>query len=176
VFIFIPVSGFVISKIGKSLKGKSKRAQDENGYLISVVEETLGGLRIIKAFNAEKKMNSRFNTEINDYRRIMNRLMRRRELAHPLSELLGTIVIIIVVWYGGSLILEQNSELSGPEFIIYLGIFYQIINPAKAFTTALYSIQKGLASMDRIDKILLADVTIKETQNAKQVSTLKNSI
>jgi subfamily B ATP-binding cassette protein MsbA len=106
----------------------------------------------------------------------MNRLMRRRELAHPLSELLGTIVIIIVVWYGGSLILDQNSELSGPEFIIYLGIFYQIINPAKAFTTALYSIQKGLASMDRIDKILLADVTIKETPNAKNVSTLKNSI
>jgi len=102
--------------------------------------------------------------------------MRRRELAHPLSELLGTMVIIIVVWYGGSLILEQNSELSGPEFIIYLGIFYQIINPAKAFTTALYSIQKGLASMDRIDKILMADVTIKETQNAKPVSTLKNSI
>jgi len=146
------------------------------GIILTVVEETLGGLRIIKAFNAEKKMNTRFNSEINDYRRIMNRLMRRRELAHPLSELLGTMVIIIVVWYGGSLILEQNSELSGPEFIIYLGIFYQIINPAKAFTTALYSIQKGLASMDRIDKILMADVTIHETQNAQPVRTLKNSI
>jgi subfamily B ATP-binding cassette protein MsbA len=102
--------------------------------------------------------------------------MRRRELAHPLSELLGTIVIIIVVWYGGSLILDKNSELSGPEFIIYLGIFYQIINPAKAFTTALYSIQKGLASMDRIDKILLADVTIPQAPDAKSVSTLKDSI
>ena len=146
------------------------------GIILTVVEETLGGLRIIKAFNAEKKMNSHFNVEINDYRRIMNRLMRRRELAHPLSELLGTIVIIIVVWYGGSLILDQNSELSGPEFIIYLGIFYQIINPAKAFTTALYSIQKGLASMDRIDKILMADVTIKEVPNAKPVGTLKNSV
>jgi ATP-binding cassette, subfamily B, bacterial MsbA len=176
IFIVLPIAGFVIGRVGKTLKKVSREGQDKMGVILTVVEETLGGLRIIKAFNAEKKMNSRFNTEINDYRRIMNRLMRRRELAHPLSELLGTIVIIIVVWYGGSLILDQNSELSGPEFIIYLGIFYQIINPAKAFTTALYSIQKGLASMDRIDKILLADVTIKEAPNAKPVSTLKNSI
>jgi len=176
IFIVLPIAGFVIGRVGKSLKKVSREGQDKMGIILTVVEETLGGLRIIKAFNAEKKMNTRFNSEINDYRRIMNRLMRRRELAHPLSELLGTMVIIIVVWYGGSLILEQNSELSGPEFIIYLGIFYQIINPAKAFTTALYSIQKGLASMDRIDKILMADVTIKETQNAKPVSTLKNSI
>jgi subfamily B ATP-binding cassette protein MsbA len=176
ILLVLPVTGFIIGRVGKSLKKVSREGQDKMGIILTVVEETLGGLRIIKAFNAEKKMNSRFDTEINDYRLIMNRLMRRRELAHPLSELLGTIVIIIVVWYGGSLILDQNSELSGPEFIIYLGIFYQIINPAKAFTTALYSIQKGLASMDRIDKILMADVTIKETANAKPVSTLKNSI
>jgi subfamily B ATP-binding cassette protein MsbA len=176
ILLVLPVTGFIIGRVGKSLKKVSREGQDKMGIILTVVEETLGGLRIIKAFNAEKKMNSRFDTEINDYRLIMNRLMRRRELAHPLSELLGTIVIIIVVWYGGSLILDQNSELSGPEFIIYLGIFYQIINPAKAFTTALYSIQKGLASMDRIDKILMADVTIKETPNAKPVSTLKNSI
>jgi subfamily B ATP-binding cassette protein MsbA len=146
------------------------------GVILTVVEETLSGLRIIKAFNAEKKMDSRFNSELHDYRRIMNRLMRRRELAHPLSELLGTIVIIIVVWYGGTLILDNNSELSGTEFIAYLAIFYQIINPAKAFTTALYSIQKGLASMDRIDKILMADVTIPESANAQHIETLKNSI
>ena len=176
ILIVLPIAGFVIGRVGKSLKKVSREGQDKMGIILTVVEETLGGLRIIKAFNAEKKMNLRFNAEINGYRRIMNRLMRRRELAHPLSELLGTIVIIIVVWYGGSLILDQNSELSGPEFIIYLGIFYQIINPAKAFTTALYSIQKGLASMDRIDKILLADVTIKEVPNAKPVGTLKNSV
>jgi ATP-binding cassette, subfamily B, bacterial MsbA len=121
-------------------------------------------------------MDARFNSELYDYRHIMNRLMRRRELAHPLSELLGTIVIIIVVWYGGTLILSNNSELTGTEFIAYLAIFYQIINPAKAFTTALYSIQKGLASMNRIDKILLADVTIPESPDAKPVSTLKDSI
>lgn len=176
IFLVLPFAGFIIGRVGKSLKKVSREGQDKMGVILTVVEETLGGLRIIKAFNAEKKMDARFNAELRDYRSIMNRLMRRRELAHPLSELLGTIVIIVVVWYGGSLILDKNSELSGPEFIIYLGIFYQIINPAKAFTTALYSIQKGLASMDRIDKILLADVTIPEAPNAKGVSTLKESI
>jgi subfamily B ATP-binding cassette protein MsbA len=176
IFLVLPFAGFIIGRVGKSLKKVSREGQDKMGMILTVVEETLGGLRIIKAFNAEKKMDARFNSELHDYRHIMNRLMRRRELAHPLSELLGTIVIIIVVWYGGSLILEKNSELSGPEFIIYLGIFYQIINPAKAFTTALYSIQKGLASMDRIDKILLADVTIPDATDAKPVSTLNDSI
>ena len=176
IFLVLPIAGFIIGRVGRSLKKVSREGQDKMGEILTVVEETLGGLRIIKAFNAEKKMNARFNSELYDYRHIMNRLMRRRELAHPLSELLGTIVIIIVVWYGGTLILSHNSELSGPEFIAYLAIFYQIINPAKAFTTALYSIQKGLASMDRIDKILKADVTIPEAENAQAVSTLKNTV
>ena len=176
IFLVLPVAGFIIGRVGKSLKKVSREGQDKMGMILTVVEETLGGLRIIKAFNAEKKMDARFNTELRDYRHIMNRLMRKRELAHPLSELLGTIVIIIVVWYGGTLILNRSSELSGPEFIIYLGIFYQIINPAKAFTTALYSIQKGLASMDRIDKILMADITIPEVRNAKPINDLKDSV
>lgn len=176
IFLVLPIAGIAIGRVGKSLKKVSREGQDKMGMILTVVEETLGGLRIIKAFNAEKKMDARFNEELHDYRRIMNRLMRRRELAHPLSELLGTIVIIIVVWFGGTLILSKNSELSGPEFIAYIAIFYQIINPAKAFTQALYSIQKGMASMDRIDKILLADVTIPEKENAKTISTLKNSI
>ncbi|MGE5393731.1 MAG: ABC transporter ATP-binding protein [Candidatus Saccharibacteria bacterium] len=176
IFLVLPIAGFIIGKVGKSLKKVSREGQDKMGMILTVVEETLGGLRIVKAFNAEKKMNTRFNSELHDYRRIMNRLMRRRELAHPLSELLGTIVIIIVVWYGGTLILGKTSELSGSAFIIYLGIFYQIINPAKAFTTALYSIQKGLASMDRIDKILMADVTIPEASNAHGIDTLKSEI
>ena len=176
IFLVLPVAGFIIGRVGKSLKKVSREGQDKMGMILTVVEETLGGLRIIKAFNAEKKMDARFNSELRDYRHIMNRLMRKRELAHPLSELLGTIVIIIVVWYGGTLILNRSSELSGPEFIIYLGIFYQIINPAKAFTTALYSIQKGLASMDRIDKILMADITIPEVRNAKPINDLKDSV
>ncbi len=176
ILLVLPIAGFIIGRVGKSLKKESRQGQDKMGMILTVVEETLGGLRIIKAFNAERKMNARFNEELHDYRRIMNRLMRRRELAHPLSELLGTIVIIVVVWYGGTLILSNDSELSGPEFIIYLGIFYQIINPSKAFTQALYSIQKGLASMDRIDKILLADVTIPEKPDAQGITTLKSSI
>ncbi|MFA5326756.1 MAG: ABC transporter ATP-binding protein [Prolixibacteraceae bacterium] len=176
ILLVLPIAGFIIGRVGKSLKKVSREGQDKMGVILTVVEETLSGLRIIKAFNAEKKMNVRFNSELYDYRKIMNRLMRRRELAHPLSELLGTIVIIIVVWYGGTLILNDDSELTGTEFIAYLAIFYQIINPAKAFTTALYSIQKGLASMDRIDKILLADVTIPEAGNAQKISTFKNAI
>jgi len=176
ILLVLPVAGFIIGKVGKSLKKVSREGQDKMGIILTVIEETLGGLRIIKAFNAEEKMDARFNEELHDYRRIMNRLMRRRELAHPLSELLGTIVIIIVVWFGGTLILSKKGELSGPEFIAYIAIFYQIINPAKAFTTALYSIQKGLASMDRIDKILLADVTIPEAINAQSVSTMNDSI
>ncbi|HAQ17730.1 MAG TPA: antibiotic ABC transporter ATP-binding protein [Prolixibacteraceae bacterium] len=176
ILLVLPLAGFVIGRVGKSLKKVSREGQDKMGTILTVIEETLGGLRIIKAFNAEKKMNARFNSELHDYKAIMNRLMRRRELAHPLSELLGTIVIIVVVWYGGTLILDKNSELSGPEFIAYIAIFYQIINPAKAFTTALYSIQKGLASMNRIDKILMADVTIPQAPDAKPVSTLKDSI
>ncbi len=176
IFLVLPIAGYIIGRVGKSLKKVSREGQDKMGEILTVVEETLGGLRIIKAFNAEKKMNARFNSELHDYKSIMNRLMRRRELAHPLSELLGTMVIIIVVWYGGTLILSNNSELTGTEFIAYLAIFYQIINPAKAFTTALYSIQKGLASMDRIDKILHADVTIPQASDAKPVSTLKDSI
>ena len=176
IFLVLPVAGFLIGRIGKSLKKISRDAQDKMGMILTVVEETLGGLRIIKAFNAEKKMNTRFNSELHDYRYIMNRLMRRRELAHPLSELIGTIIIIVVVWYGGSLILDQNAELNGPEFIIYLGIFYQIINPAKAFTQALYSIQKGLASMDRIDKILMADITIPQAADAKSINNLEESV
>lgn len=176
IFLVLPFAGFIIGRVGKSLKKVSREGQDKMGQILTVVEETLGGLRIIKAFNAEKKMNARFYSELHDYKSIMNRLMRRRELAHPLSELLGTIVIIIIVWYGGTLILGNKGELSGTEFMAYIAIFYQIINPAKAFTTALYSIQKGLASMNRIDKILLADVTIPQAPDAKPVSTLKDSI
>jgi subfamily B ATP-binding cassette protein MsbA len=176
ILMVLPVAGFIIGRVGKSLKKVSREGQDKMGVILTIIEETLGGLRIIKAFNAESKMQGRFDTELSQYRSIMNRLMWRRELAHPMSEFLGTILVVVVVWFGGTLILSQNSELSGPEFIAYLGIFYQIINPAKAFTNALYSIQKGLAAMDRIDMILLADVTIREKENALPVETLHNQI
>ncbi|MDX9883044.1 MAG: ABC transporter ATP-binding protein [Prolixibacteraceae bacterium] len=176
IFLVLPIAGFIIGRVGKSLKKVSRQGQDKMGTILTIIEETLSGLRIIKAFNAEKKMDDRFEGELYEYRGIMNRLMRRRELAHPMSEFLGTIVMVVVVWFGGTLILGNNSELSGPEFIAYLGIFYQIINPAKAFTTALYSIQKGLAAMDRIDLILKADITITELPDAKPVETLQSEI
>ncbi len=176
ILVVLPFTGFIIGRIGKSLKKVSREGQDKMGLLLTIIEETLGGLRIIKAFNAEEKMEKRFNGEAGWYRSIMNKLMWRRELAHPLSELLGTFVMVLIVWFGGTLILNSNSELSGATFIAYLAIFYQIINPAKAFTTALYSIQKGMASMDRIDTILMANVTISEKKDAISVDTLKKEI
>ncbi len=176
ILVLLPLTGFFIGRIGKSLKKVSREGQDKMGLLLTIIEETLSGLRIIKAFNAEKKMENRFNGELRQYKNIMNKLMWRRELAHPVSELLGTFVMVLIVWFGGTLILGRNSELSGPKFIAYLGIFYQIINPAKAFTSALYTIQKGLASMDRIDRILLADVTIREKPDALPVKTFTQTI
>jgi ATP-binding cassette, subfamily B, bacterial MsbA len=176
ILIVLPFTGIVIGRVGKTLKKVSREGQDKMGLLLTIIEESLGGLRIIKAFNAESRMEHRFNKEAGLYRNIMNKLMWRRELAHPLSEFLGTVVIVIVVWFGGTLILSNHSDLTGSVFIAYIGIFYQIINPAKAFSTALYSIQKGLAAMDRIDFILQANVIIPEKENALPVKTLVKSI
>lgn len=174
--LVLPVTGLLIGRVGKSLKKVSREGQDKMGVIFTQIEETLGGLRIIKSFNAERKMEERFNRETGQFRSIMNRLMWRRELAHPLSEFIGTVVIVLVVWFGGTLILNQNSELTGSEFIAYLGIFYMIINPAKAFTNAVYSIQKGMAAMDRIDMILGADVIIREKEQAQPVDGFRHRI
>jgi subfamily B ATP-binding cassette protein MsbA len=175
-FILLPVAGFIIGQIGKSLKKTSRLGQNKMGDLLSTIEETLSGLRIIKAFTAEDKVKEKFSAENNDYRRIMNSLMRRRILAHPVSEFLGTIVIVIVLWYGGRLILNGEASMNGAGFIAYLVVFYSIINPAKAFSKALYSIQKGLAAMERIDQILGAESTIVDKPNAKQISSFENAI
>jgi len=176
IFLVLPVAGYIIGRVGKSLKKVSREGQDKMGVILTVIEETLGGLRIIKAFNAEKKMDDVFQKELDGYKGTMNRLMSRRELAHPMSEFLGTIVIVIVVWFGGTLILGNRSSLTGPTFIAYIGIFYQIINPAKAFSNALYSIQKGLAAMDRIDMILKAPILIREKESAKVIQTFNSQI
>lgn len=176
VMVMLPIAGFIIGRIGKSLKKKSKRGQEKMGVILGVLEETLSGLRIIKAFNAEKRMNERYSHEIEDYRHIMNRLMRRRELAHPVSELLGTIVIVMVVWFGGTLILSTDNHLDPATFMSYVGVFYLIIQPAKAFSQGFFSIQKGLAAYDRIDMVLKADVSIKEKADARTVNALEHSI
>jgi len=176
VFLLLPIVGYLIGKVGKSLKKPSMRGQNKMGELLSTIEESLSGLRIIKAFNAEKKINEHFNKQNTEYYHIMNSLMWRRYLAHPMSEFLGTSVIVIILWYGGNLVLNNNSSLSPAEFMVYLAFFYTIINPAKSFTTAIYSIQKGLASMERIDKVMLAQNNIIDKENPLAVKTFTSQI
>lgn len=176
VFIMLPLMGGLIGRVGKNLKRHSRDGQNKMGEILSLMEETLSGLRIIKAFNAEPKVSSKFSKENEDYRRIQNRLMRRRSLAHPMSEFLGTIVIVTILWFGGTLILNHTGSLSAPEFIAYIALFYSIINPAKNLTNAYYSIQKGLAAMDRIDDVLCAESTITEPENPVHIRDFKEKI
>ncbi len=172
VFVMLPIAGFAIGRIGKSLKRHSRHGTNKLGEILSIIEEDMSGLRIIKAFTAEDKAKDRFYRETESYRLIQNKVMGRQVSAQPVSEFLGTTVIIIVLWFGGSLILgDSSSSLSPQEFIVYLVFFYNIINPAKAFSTALYSVEKGMASMERIDKILSAENTIK----SKNKAILKNN-
>lgn len=158
------------------MKRRSWEGQTKMGEILALMEETLSGLRIIKAFNAEKKMDGKFSGENEAYRRIQNRLMRRRSLAHPMSEFLGTIVIVIVLWFGGKLVLNHQSNLSAEGFIAYIALFYSIINPAKNLTNAYYSVQKGLAAMDRIDVILSAESTIREVEKPVRIDTFREAI
>lgn len=174
--LMLPVVAILIGGIGKSLKKPSREGQNKMGALISFIDEVLGGLRVVKAFNAEKKMEQTFEKDNESYRKIANRLMRRRELAHPVSELMGTLVIIIVLWFGGYLILSESHDLSVEAFFPFLGIFYSIINPAKAFSRAYYSVQKGLASMERIDEILLTENNIKDKENAYNIPAFTKDI
>ncbi len=176
VFVMLPIMGTLIGKVGKNLKRHSREGQNKMGEILSLMEETLSGLRIIKAFNAEKKINQKFSDENESYRRIQNRLMRRRSLAHPMSEFLGTIVIVLVLWFGGTLILNHTGALTAPEFIAYIALFYSIINPAKNLTNAFYSIQKGLAAMDRIDDILKAESSILEPRQPVKIKEFTDAI
>lgn len=164
VLVVLPGMGFIMGRVGRSLKRKSFDAQNKWGDLMSQVEETLSGLRVIKAFNAEGEISGRFHAGSNQFRRMSNRIARRQQLAHPMSELLGTITIAIVLWFGGSLILGGNGLIDAATFIYYLTIFYNIINPAKEFSKSAYAVQRGLASMERIDRILEAENPIVESQ------------
>ena len=170
VLILLPVAGYVMGQVGKKLKRKSLEGQQQWGLLMSQIEETLSGLRIIKAFNAERKIQERFERSNEAFRRLTNRVYRRQQMAHPMSEFLGTATIAIVLWYGGSLILSANSPIDAPTFIYYLVIFYSIINPAKDLSKSVYAIQKGLASMERVDKILMAERTILDPDQPKPIA------
>ena len=176
VLILLPISGLLIGHIGKSLKRKSLLGQQLSGELIAQIEETLGGLRVVKAFNAESKLNQRFQSLNETIRHTFNRIHTRYFLAHPVSEFLGTAVIAILLWYGGYLILSGNGGITAPEFIYYLVIFYSIINPFKELSRAGYSIQKGLASLQRIDAVLDAENKIIEPTNPQNINSFNNEI
>ena len=173
VLVLLPLAGYVMGQVGKKLKRKSLEGQQQWGGLMSQIEETLGGLRIIKAFNAEKKIQTRFENSNDRFRRTTIRIYRRQQMAHPMSEFLGTATIAIVLWYGGTLILSNHSTIDASTFIYYLVIFYSIINPAKDLSKSVYAIQKGLASMDRIDKILKAESNINDPADPKKIELNK---
>ncbi len=161
VFIFFPIAGGIIGYIGKTLRKRSLKGQNKMGEILSTIEETLGGLRIIKAFNAESKMQKKQGSQNEQYRKIMDGLMNRNSLASPMSEFLGTAVILVIMIYGGALIITDTSTLMPEEFILYLILCYNIINPIKSFSNSYYKVQKGLASLDRIDHVLNTESNIK---------------
>lgn len=174
--LVLPGMGWVMGTVGKKLKRKSLEAQGKWSDTMSQLEETLGGLRIIKAFIAENKMMARFDKCSNEYRDAINRVATRQALAHPMSEFLGTCVIVIVLWFGGTLILSNSAAIDAPSFIFYLVILYSVINPLKEFSRAGYNIPKGLASMERIDKILLAENPIKEPAQPRTLAGMDRDI
>jgi len=175
VFIFIPISGFIISRIGKSLKRKSDRVQNEQGYFLSLIEETLGGLRIIKGFNAESKFNQKFQESTSRFYHFSNKLLNRQNLASPTSEFLGITVIAILLWYGGRMVLIDGS-LDGSSFIVYMGLAYNILTPAKALSKASYNVKKGNAAAERVLEIIEAENPLTDKENAIEKKSFDTDI
>ena len=176
VFILLPVAGGIIGVIGKNLRKTSMKGQMKMGELMSIIEETLGGLRIIKAFNAEKKARAAFLKQNNDYTHIANRIMRRRFLASPVSEFLGVAALVVVLWYGGKIVISGEKGLTAEALIGFVAVFSQIINPAKNFTQAFYNIQKGRASFDRVNAVLNAEETIGDKADAIAIKGFNKDI
>lgn len=176
VLLVLPFAGLIIGRIGKNLRKTSLKGQNKMGALLTILEETLGGLRVIKAFNAEKKVTERFESVNSFYTLLMKKMWRRRDLAAPLSEFMGTLVVILVLWYGGKLIFEGKGNITPEALIAYIGIFYMIINPAKSFSNAYFNIVKGMASADRIDSILDAENPIKLKQGALKLENFNSRI
>ena len=176
VFILLPIVGVLIASLGKSLKRTSVKSKDTLGELISTIEETISGLRIIKAFNADKPSRIRFASINQEYTKLMIRIYRKTDLSSPMSEFLGTCVMVVVMYFGGKLVLDDHPTLNASVFITYIAIFSQVIPPARSFTDAYYNIQKGIASAERIAKILDADITIQEAKDAKSIHTFSNCI
>jgi len=176
VLILLPVTGLIIGKIGKSLRRTSAKGQKKVGFLISLIEETLTGIRIIKAFTAEKRTNIKFTRVNNETMRIFIRMLRKRDLSSPLSEFMGIMVMVIILWYGGNLVLNTDSGLGAEVFTAYILIFSQVIAPAKSFASAYYNIQKGAASLDRVGVILEEDITITDKPDAIGLDKFEHEI
>ncbi|MBN3035505.1 MAG: ABC transporter ATP-binding protein, partial [Bacteroidales bacterium] len=174
--ILLPVSGIFIGRIGKNLRKSSMKLQTQQGTLLSILEETLSGMRIVKAFNGERKITGKFSETNEAFTDTITRVYRRRFLASPLSEFLGTLVMMILMYTGGLIVLKQGSGLSSEAFIAYLIIFSQIITPAKAFSTGYYNIQKGMAAFERVEDILFTEVRIKDKEDARPVSDFETAI
>ena len=176
VLILLPIAGLLIGRIGRSLKRASSKGQEQNAEILTQIDETLGGLRVVKAFNAEGKLTSRFLTLINATRATFNRINRRYYLAHPVSEFFGTALIAILLWFGGTLILGEYASIDAATFIYYLVIFYSIISPAKDLSKATYGIRRGMASLERIDKILNTESNIRVADNPRQINDFQSVI
>jgi len=181
VFIFIPISGFIISKIGKSLKAKSERAQFEGGYLISIVEESLSGLKVVKSYNAEHNFKQKFNSSVTRLLNLSNSIGRKNNLASPFSEFMGIIVIAVLLWFGGNMVLVDKlangkAVLEGAQFLVYMGLAYNILTPAKSISKASYSVKSGLAAAQRVFEVLEVENTITDKPNAINKETFDKNI
>jgi ABC-type multidrug transport system fused ATPase/permease subunit len=176
VLMLLPIAVLLIGRIGRSLKRASTTGQEQNAEILTQIDETLGGLRVVKAFNAEQKLIGRFQKLINATRQTFNRINRRYYLAHPVSEFLGTALIATLLWFGGLLILSDNANIDAATFIYYVVIFYSIIGPAKDLSKAVYSIRRGMASLERIDRILETESNIREVENPNKVVGFNNEI
>ena len=175
-FIFLPIAGLIIGRISKSLKKKSTQAQEIVGEIMSVIDETVAGMRVVKAFNAEKHQHSRFTKLNNLLFRTRNKIAARRELASPMSETMGVLVVSIILWYGGRLVLNNTSGFEGEWVLVYIAFFTQIINPFKNLSSAFYNVQKGTAALERIQHLLDAENNIKEAIDAKSIDEFKDSV
>lgn len=174
--VFLPLSGLVIARIGKSLRRSSNVAQEQLGNMMGVLDETLVGMRVLKAFNAEKSQHLRFMQINNSLFRIRNKIAARRELGSPISETLGIVIVGGIIWYGGSLIFSNQSALTGPTFITFIAFFYQILAPFKSISNAYYNVQKGTAALDRIEELMNVENTIKELPNAQPVKSFEHTL
>jgi len=176
VLVLLPISALIIGQIGKNLRKTSTKGQEQMGSLMSLLEETISGLRIIKAFNAKEKMENGFSRKNDQYTKTMNKITRKRYLASPLSEFMGAIVIVVLLSYGGNMVLSGSSALSAASFMAYIAIFSQLMTPAKSFSTAFYHVQKGLASFDRVDEILKIDKLIENIKTPVEINEFQSQI